>query len=796
MTRWTATLRKPRVGLLLAFGLMLAACWQVGRDHRARTLTAHRARLEARLTYHSNILTSALHRRVALLEGLAALVMTYPSQTELATAFQRFAGELYASETGIRNFVGSPGGINRFVYPLRVHDAVLGHNQIEDQRPVVRAAIERTLASRRVVVSGPYELRVGGQGFVARKAVYHDDKFWGLVSMALDVPPLLQEAGLVSTGTDLDMALRDASGQVFVGSTSVFQSDPIISRIRLPDGYWELAAAPSRGWDAEIRGEMAVFLGGLIAIALSISGVIYLAASRQAWLKEAVEKRTADFTRELTERRRAEDNLAKSEERLRLALKAANQGLYDLNVQTGETQVSPEYATMLGHDPAEFCETNAKWIERLHPDDRELTANIYRDYIAGKIPVYQVEFRQLTKSGDWKWILSLGMVVEWDAEGKPLRMLGTHTDISERKRNEEEMRHLAQAVHQAAETVVITDSSGVIEYVNPAFEAITGYSAQDAVGRNPSLLRSGKQDEAFYEEMWKTISSGRTWSGRIVNKRKDGTLYTEDCTISPVRNERGEIERFVAVKKDVTKELELEDRLRHAQKMEAVGQLAGGVAHDFNNLLQVINAYTSIALEQLEPDAPAKAKLENVAAAGERATRLAGQLLAFSRRQVLRLEDLDLNDVIGHLMKMLEWAAGNRVHVEFVPSRKPAVAHADRGQLEQVLMNLCINARDAMPEGGKLTIATQDAPEGEGQRGFVALSVADTGCGMDADTLEHIFEPFFTTKAKGKGTGLGLATVYGIVTQHNGTISTESEVGKGTKFTILLPGVELLSRKA
>ncbi len=239
-----------------------------------------------------------------------------------------------------------------------------------------------------------------------------------------------------------------------------------------------------------------------------------------------------------------------------------------------------------------------------------------------------------------------------------------------------------------------------------------------------------------------------------------------------------------------------EHELRQAQKMEAVGLLAGGVAHDFNNVLQVIHGHAELALDDAGTDPRSRASLKEIAGASQRGARLVSQLLAFSRRQILEPADIDLNDVVGSLLELIRRTLGADVRVEFTPDRSLAPLHADRGQLEQVLLNLCLNARDAMPGGGVLTVTTQavtfgaaadDLPPWARPGRFALLRVADTGCGMDADTLTRIWEPFFTTKEPGKGTGLGLSTAHGIIHQHQGLVHVESERGRGTTFSIYLP---------
>ncbi len=356
------------------------------------------------------------------------------------------------------------------------------------------------------------------------------------------------------------------------------------------------------------------------------------------------------------------------------------------------------------------------------------------------------------------------------------------------------LRRLGSAVHQSADSIVITDTSGNIEYVNPAFEKVTGYSSSEAIGQNPRILKSGKQDDAFYREMWTTITQGGVWSGRMVNRRKDGILFHEDATISPVQDEQGQIVHYVAVKKDITKEVALEEQLRQSQKMEAVGLLAGGVAHDLNNLLTPILGYGEMLLRSPGLDETYRRDVLEMVEAGKRARDLVRQLMAFGRKQVLEIKPLDLNEVVSGFRQLLRRTLHEDIHIDLVLEPVSKTVMADQRQMEQVLMNLAVNAQDAMPNGGTLTIETLEVELDGGHPGlspgrYVRLSVRDTGKGMDLETQSRIFEPFFTTKELGKGTGLGLATVYGIIKQHGGDIRVHSEPGDGTTFQIFLPAI-------
>jgi len=378
-------------------------------------------------------------------------------------------------------------------------------------------------------------------------------------------------------------------------------------------------------------------------------------------------------------------------------------------------------------------------------------------------------------------------------------LLGVFRDTTERKQAEEELRKLSIAVTQSPASVVITDLQGNIEYVNPKFTEITGYTLEEVRGQNPRLLKSGETSKEEYLRLWETIVSGGEWRGQFHNKRKDGTLFWERAHISPVRDTTGAITHFLGIKEDITEQKSLEDQYRQARKMEAIGQLAGGVAHDFNNILQAMVGYSDMLLDQLPEQDKTHEFAEEIARGAERAAVLTRQLLAFSRRQVLEMEDLDLNEIVQGIMKMIKRVIGENIEVNVLAGRRLGTVHADRGQMEQVLMNLSVNARDAMPEGGVLAIETENVSFDDAYCAthawaapgrYVLLSVTDTGCGMDPEAKEHLFEPFFTTKELGKGTGLGLATVYGIVRQHNGMIQVYSEVGSGTTFKIYLPIVE------
>ncbi len=386
-----------------------------------------------------------------------------------------------------------------------------------------------------------------------------------------------------------------------------------------------------------------------------------------------------------------------------------------------------------------------------------------------------------------------------DTKGKVIGVIEYVKDITKRVKAEEENRRLAAAIHQAGECIVITDTKGDIQYVNPAFEKVTGYSREEVKGMNPRILKSGMHDPSFYLELWSTIASGKTWKGRFKNKKKNGELFDEEATISPVKDDQGNIFAYVKVGRDVTKELALERQMQEAQRMEAIGRLAGGIAHDFNNLLLAIFGHLDLARLSLPLSHEAREHILNAEKAAKKAADLTKQLLAFGRRQPLRPRDIDLNEVIRELADLLKRILSENIGLDVILGHDLGTIHADMTQMEQVIMNLVLNARDAMPGGGKITIETEnvvingayvkDHPWAKEGR-YVLLTVTDTGAGIPQEILPHIFEPFYTTKKEPGNLGMGLSTVHGIIHQHGGIIHVYSEEGKGTSFKIYLPIVE------
>jgi len=431
----------------------------------------------------------------------------------------------------------------------------------------------------------------------------------------------------------------------------------------------------------------------------------------------------------------------------------------------------------------------------IHPDDRDGVRRAANESLSLNRTGGEVEYRRIRADGAVRWMHDRWNVIR-DEAGRAIAIEGIVRDNTERKQTEAELQRLAEAVRQASEAIVITKTDGRIEYANPTFEKITGYALNELISRNPRILKSGRHDEAFYKNLWDTILQGKRWTGRIVNKRKDGTPYTAECFVSPVRNQNGDIVNFVWISRDITKELELEKRLSQTQKIEAIGVLAGGIAHDFNNLLFPIIGRSEMLLEDIPSDRPYYKNVEQIYRAARRAGDLVKQILYFSRQSDQKRAPVRIQQVLREAVKLARSTIPSNIEITQHIQNDCDIVMADASQLHQIAMNLITNAYHAVEAtGGTLSIQLKESVftsgdlEGTslGPGKYAVITVSDTGYGIDPAVIGRIFEPYFTTKERGKGTGLGLSVVFGIVKEYGGDIRVYSEVGKGATFHVYLP---------
>ena len=375
-------------------------------------------------------------------------------------------------------------------------------------------------------------------------------------------------------------------------------------------------------------------------------------------------------------------------------------------------------------------------------------------------------------------------------------IVAIYSDETERKQTEEERVRLATAIEQASESIIIADGPGTIQYVNPAFERLSGYTREEIVGQNFRILKSDRHDEAFYRKMYDVISNGEIWSGRIFNTMKDGTLREFETSISPIQDNTGKIINFVSVNRDITQQTILESQLRQAQKMDSIGNLAGGIAHDFNNILSSIIGYTELSLDDVERGSLLEDNLQEVYRAGKRARDLVKQILAFARQSDEEQQPIQVDTIAEEALKLIRSTIPTSIEIR-QKLESNSLIMGNPTQVHQLFMNLCTNAEHAMEDhGGIIEVGLADVAIDDRSSliqlglkpgNYLKMTVSDTGSGIDPSIIDSMFEPYFTTKGVGEGTGMGLALVYGIVESHGGRITVDSELGKGTTFSIYLP---------
>ncbi|HEY9173591.1 MAG TPA: response regulator [Verrucomicrobiae bacterium] len=483
--------------------------------------------------------------------------------------------------------------------------------------------------------------------------------------------------------------------------------------------------------------------------------------------------------------------LQESERRFRSLYENALMGLYRTTPDGRILLANPALVSMLGYESFDALARQNLETRGFHPD---YPRQQFKERLEGEGSVQGLESAWTRADGSTVFVRESACTVRDDAGGV-LYYDGVVEDITERKRAEDQLRKLARAVEQSPASIVITDRAGNIEFVNPKFSQVTGYTAEEVVGRNPRILKSGETTAEEYRQLWETITAGREWHGEFHNKRKDGTLFWETASISPIRDAAGEIKHFIAVKEDVTEQKLTQAKLLRAQRVESIGSLASGIAHDLNNILTPI--LMCAPMLQLDDSPETRRELaQTIETSAQRAVGIVKQLLSFARGKEGQKQPLQMRHLVRDMAKIIRETFPRSIQVEedCDPNLWPVLA--DATQLHQVLLNLCVNARDAMPGGGKLTLEAANvtldehfvAMHKEAEAGpFVRLRVTDTGTGIPETVQAHIFESFFTTKGEGAGTGLGLSTVKGIVKNHKGFITFTTAPGRGTTFEVHLP---------
>ena len=530
--------------------------------------------------------------------------------------------------------------------------------------------------------------------------------------------------------------------------------------------------------------------GQRLAAAALLFGLLFVAACWQS----------VRFMREARRTRRTEKALRETEQKLRLMANNMKEMVLAYDMDRRLIFANPAVETLTGYRIADL--EKDRFVNWIHPDDQARMLG-YWDAIFQGGGYENEEYRLVTRDGRNKWVSATWGPIRDDA-GTQIGVQGSERDITERRLADEALRESERRFRGLLEHVqlsaAIFDIHGNFVFVNDCLLATTGWTREEMMGRHTTEFLPPDQHERIYRRMESLAKTGvpAHWFSEMPFLTKDGKQRWVQMNSVALRDSEGNVAAVATLGADVTEHRALQEQYLQAQKLESVGRLAGGIAHDFNNLLTVINGYSNIILKQLSADDPLKGHAADVCHAGERAAALTQQLLAFSRKQAAQPQPLDLNALISGSKDMLRRLLGEDIRLETTLAPKLGLIMADSGQLHQVLMNLLVNARDAMPDGGELLIETSHVEVGESAGSdprkispgpYLLLAVTDNGSGMDEETQRHIFEPFFTTKPVGKGTGLGLPTVYGIVTQNQGWIETSSQLGCGTTFRIYLPQI-------
>ncbi len=524
---------------------------------------------------------------------------------------------------------------------------------------------------------------------------------------------------------------------------------------------------------------VSVFLTGVV-VSFLIAWLIYFMRTAQYRAEKIANQMTAD--------------LSASVSRFNLVMEATNEGLWEWDTRE-KVLYSVRFKALIGYSEQELADNISEFSLRLHPDDNEKVFSSLEKHLKQKVP-YDVEYQLKHKNGNYIWFQARGQA-EWDPKtGVATRMVGSILDISKRKKNELKLSQLASIVESSDDAIIGKNLQGIIQSWNKGAEKIYGYTAAEVIGQSIKIIVPPDRQEEVNKIIRNVIEKKGVAHYETKRIGKNKKIIDISLSTSPILDAQGELSGISAIARNITNEKQLEQQLRQSQKMDAIGKLAGGIAHDFNNLLTVINGYAEMSIKGLANEHPTRSKIEEILKAGRRATELTSQLLNFSRQQIIVPKVVDMSALIQGSTKMLTRLLPANVELSVRCSEDLKKILIDPTQFDQLVMNLVINAGDAMPNGGKLLVeALNIALDNDYVRGhahvkagdYVMLAVTDTGSGMTSEIKNRIFEPFFTTKPQGKGTGLGLATCYGIVKQNMGSIEVYSEIGHGTCFKVFSP---------
>lgn len=785
--RWRDFLTLPRRKALSVAALALAfltGAWWAGHSRERQVLLAEtRGEVLAELDHHANELVVKLNRRFEILNVLKAFVDTRVSATTFGVDFEAVARERIENLGAIFGVALAPGGVIRYVYPRAHNEMTLGLVFKDDPRPDVRADVARAIQSRKIVISPLIDLRRGGLGVVGRLAVYRNDEFWGLINIAVDVLAILREVGVTEKGK-MQMALRDTKGNVFFGKPDIFQSDPVIHRIELPDAYWELAAIPSNGWSGAIRRELTIFDAGAFSAVILLSVLAYLLAFREARLESAVESRTREIERargeletELAERKVVEARLQAAEERYRHlvdfspdAVLVNFQGrIVYVNAAAVRLFGASRREEMLGRSPLDLIPVNFR---------SEIEARNKKVLESG-MPS-EIGTQERTRlDGSIVKVETLAAPVAWEG-GTAVQVI--FRDVTELRKAEAWLRTLIETTQDA---LVSIDRHGRVAMFNPAAERMFGYTRAEIAGQkvNTLMAEPHASEHDGYIERYKKTGEARV-IGRVratMAKRKSGELFPIEISVSKMEGE--EDIPFAALIRDVSEKERLQAQVIESERLASIGATAAKIGHELANPVNGMSLTIQLLEQRLgrpngPPDDQTKVTVKRLKDEISRLNDLTRQFREFVRKEKYDFQPTDLSSLIEDVIKLQEpYFVERNIQIEALVSRNLPAVKVDPNKIKQVFLNLLKNAVEAMPNGGKIAI------EAQATQHAVILEFTDTGVGIPLDV--DAFEPFVTTKRE--GSGIGLVVVRQILTAHGGRISYRSQPGRGTTFCVELP---------
>ena len=758
--------------------IVLSGIWWAGHLwYRTTLLVEARGEVLANLDPYGNALTIDLRRRFDLIYGLEAFVSTNNhSIANLIANFEPFARRLSESVAGVRNLNVAPGGVVAHVYPRLGNEEIIGRDLVNDARDEVREAVARAIESRKMVVSGPFELVVGGFGAVARLPIFRDDKFWGLINVVLDIPPVLAEVGLTQERT-LQLALKDARGRVFFGAPAVFESEPVIHRVDLPDNHWQLAAIPTTGWKAAIRRDLQIFDIGSMAIILLLSAIVYLLAFRDARLRARVEERTSALQMELSRRGLIETQLKAAEERYHTLVELNpdavlvnfNKQIVFANNAALRLFGAQSLNDLLGRSP----------FDLIHPTERAQVERRYQQALdtgAANEPSMQ---RRIRLDGSLIEVETVGAPLAW--EGGTAVQVIMH-DITEQRKAERSLHSLIETIQDA---VISIDRRGQIVMFNAAAERSFGYSRAEVMEKKVNMLMAepyATEHDAYiarYESTGEPRAIGRIRTLRA--RRKNGETFPIELSVTEITS--GEEVRYMAFIRDISEKVKLQEQAVENERLATIGTMAAKFGHELGNPLNGMSLTIQLLEQRLNKlaastDDQVSSTVARLKSEISRLNSLLQDFRSLSRKENYIFQPISLPALVREAIEIeLPRYVDQGVEVESIFSADLPLVTVDIDKMKQVILNLAKNAVEAMPHGGKLSFkgATPD--------GAVTLDISDTGAGIPPEV--DIFEPFFTTKSF--GTGIGMMIVRQIIKAHGGSVRYHSEMAKGTTFSITLP---------